>query len=367
VVVEDYAELLTVFGDVGTEFQRGGEDVTLDLSAFNGEPEVWACFYYRSNFDWYAQVDDVAVTAQSCQMADDDGDGIANSADNCVNAANPDQRDTDSDGFGNICDADFNNDCIVNVQDLGLMRATFFTGNPDTDMNGDGVVNVQDLGLLRSSFFAPPGPSGTENICDVTEGVQVFTDQAAWAAALGNNIETIPTTSAGVALADEVFVTPGPNELLCQVDGGTSERDCTLTWRSFNAGLCHDVQLRALQGITWNDQEGSPAFAVADALSIGDVDNGEDDDFIITAIGDELFEGVGFTLINNDDNAGESILVLGEGGVVLSVIDSSQIPETTGSAFIGIVSDEPITRIIFDEDATGDDIAISNLVFDSCE
>ena len=29
--------------------------------------------------------------------------------------ANPDQRDTNGDGFGNACDADLNNDNIVNA------------------------------------------------------------------------------------------------------------------------------------------------------------------------------------------------------------------------------------------------------------
>jgi hypothetical protein len=39
-----------------------------------------------------------------CASADSDGDGVANSADNCPNTWNPDQADTDSDGIGNVCD-----------------------------------------------------------------------------------------------------------------------------------------------------------------------------------------------------------------------------------------------------------------------
>ena len=35
---------------------------------------------------------------------DNDGDGIANSADNCINTANPDQYDRDNDGLGDVCD-----------------------------------------------------------------------------------------------------------------------------------------------------------------------------------------------------------------------------------------------------------------------
>jgi len=90
---------------------------------------------------------------------DSDGDGVSDAVDNCTLDANPSQFDSNGDGYGNRCDADFNNDCIVNVVDLGLMRSQFFTSAPDQDLNEDGVVNVVDLGLLRTLFFQPPGPA----------------------------------------------------------------------------------------------------------------------------------------------------------------------------------------------------------------
>ncbi|MFK7888139.1 MAG: hypothetical protein AB8G16_14865 [Gammaproteobacteria bacterium] len=97
--------------------------------------------------------------ARVFSTADTDGDGVADALDNCTAVANPDQRDTNGDGFGNACDADLNNDCIVNVVDLGLLRSVFFTADEDADLNGDNVVNVIDLGLLRSGFFNAPGPA----------------------------------------------------------------------------------------------------------------------------------------------------------------------------------------------------------------
>ena len=42
------------------------------------------------------------------QDADDDGDGVADGADNCPLAVNPGQADADGDGFGDACDSVFN-------------------------------------------------------------------------------------------------------------------------------------------------------------------------------------------------------------------------------------------------------------------
>ncbi|MEO0423799.1 MAG: FG-GAP-like repeat-containing protein [Pseudomonadota bacterium] len=96
---------------------------------------------------------------------DCDADGVNAFEDNCLYARNPDQRDTDGDGIGNFCDADLNNDCLVNLQDLALLRGALQTGDEDADLNGDGVVNARDLRIARDDLFAAPGPSGTRNAC----------------------------------------------------------------------------------------------------------------------------------------------------------------------------------------------------------
>ena len=93
-------------------------------------------------------------------------DGVLDSVDNCITFFNPKQVDTDGDGFGNACDADLNNDCIVNVQDLGEIKLVFYTSDADADFNGDGVVNTIDLGIMKLGFYEPPGPSGVPNDCD---------------------------------------------------------------------------------------------------------------------------------------------------------------------------------------------------------
>ena len=91
---------------------------------------------------------------------DNDADRVRNFMDNCIEDANSDQFDSNSDGFGNACDADLNNDGIVNVIDLGQLKSVFFTADPDADFNNDGIVNAVDLGFLKSRFFGEPGPSG---------------------------------------------------------------------------------------------------------------------------------------------------------------------------------------------------------------
>ncbi|GLC26740.1 thrombospondin type 3 repeat-containing protein [Roseisolibacter agri] len=69
---------------------------------------------------------------------DPDGDGRANSADNCPLTANADQTDTDGDGLGDACDADDDNDGVSDSSDNCPL-----TANPDQrddDRNGVGDV-----------------------------------------------------------------------------------------------------------------------------------------------------------------------------------------------------------------------------------
>lgn len=92
-------------------------------------------------------------------IQDDDSDGVPSATDNCSEIANPYQRDSDADGFGNACDADLDNNCIVDNTDLERMRSVFFSDDHDADINGDGIVNVIDFGAALSRYMNLPGPS----------------------------------------------------------------------------------------------------------------------------------------------------------------------------------------------------------------
>lgn len=95
---------------------------------------------------------------------DSDEDGVPNQMDNCIVVSNPDQLDSDSDGLGNICDADLNNDGVVNFIDISILGSAFLTDesspnwNPDADLDGSGVVNFLDLSPMTQPFLCVPGP-----------------------------------------------------------------------------------------------------------------------------------------------------------------------------------------------------------------
>ncbi|NNM20814.1 MAG: hypothetical protein HKO55_06040, partial [Gammaproteobacteria bacterium] len=92
-----------------------------------------------------------------------DLDGLGNVCDNCIEVDNPDQCDTNGDKFGNLCDADLDNNGIVNSFDLGIMREEFGKqGKNDADLDCDEVVNTFDLAIMRELFGTAPGPSGTD-------------------------------------------------------------------------------------------------------------------------------------------------------------------------------------------------------------
>ena len=75
--------------------------------------------------------------------------------------------DTDHDGFGNGCDADLNNDLVVDGFDVLPFAVDLFAGSDSgwgTDFNCDGIVDGFDINPLIELFEATlePGPSGLE-------------------------------------------------------------------------------------------------------------------------------------------------------------------------------------------------------------
>ncbi|MEM8500317.1 MAG: thrombospondin type 3 repeat-containing protein [Pseudomonadota bacterium] len=110
------------------------------------------------------------------ELPDNDGDGIENIYDNCIDIVNPNQVDTNGDGIGNVCDPDFNDDGIVNFLDVPVITAAFNSipgdahWNADADLNVDNAVNFLDYVIFTNSFLQPPGasaPIGNIPVIDV--------------------------------------------------------------------------------------------------------------------------------------------------------------------------------------------------------
>jgi uncharacterized protein (TIGR03382 family) len=84
--------------------------------------------------------DDLAVVPDEC-FPDQDADGIEDVRDNCVGTPNEDQADTDNDTIGDACDQDLDNDGIDNRIDNCVQVPNADQANEDRDSLGDACDN----------------------------------------------------------------------------------------------------------------------------------------------------------------------------------------------------------------------------------
>lgn len=143
----NWTTLLSWNEDHGGFFSPPGEAVSIDLSAYLGEPDVLVRWHYYDpnlgDWDWYAQVDNVALTAPD----DEDCDGVVDSIDAC-----PGTMISES----------------VPTQRLGKNRWALTDGDTTFDTNGkkksgytlqdtagcscEQIIDAQDLGVGHTKY-----------------------------------------------------------------------------------------------------------------------------------------------------------------------------------------------------------------------
>jgi hypothetical protein len=148
------------------DFDGDGDCDAVDGDAFAssfGTCENEPRFNARADVDRSGCVD--ALDRRYLFELDEDGDGVADAADNCPTVVNPDQADSDGNGLGDACDVprgltgDLDQDGDVDRDDVTLLlagRNTPATGPHDPrDLDGDGKITALDARQLTLRCTRP--------------------------------------------------------------------------------------------------------------------------------------------------------------------------------------------------------------------
>ncbi len=136
----------------------GPNTVTLTVTDVNGNVAT-ATAIVTVAYDFTTTGDnDLDGLPDNCD-ADDDNDGILDVNDNCPLVANANQLDTDGDGIGNTCDDDDDNDGVLDGFDNCPL-----TYNPDqNDRDNDGLGDVCDLIEINVAEAITPNGDGVND------------------------------------------------------------------------------------------------------------------------------------------------------------------------------------------------------------
>ncbi len=226
-------------------------------------------------------------------------------------------------------------------------------GNSNSNINvassGDEITN-------NNGGFSKSFKKEDSHFFVVSGGSSLISDLAEWKSQV-SDIESFLTIADNILLADEVSTLPGVNEKLGSM----------LTYQAINTGLSFGFVIETLQdgaGFTFSESEsGTPQLGFEDALSVGDIDDYEDDDWQLSLLDGATMMAFGIEIRHSRFAPGESITLYSNNESV-AVIDLGALPETgNGDYFIGIISDVPFDKIGFNEDPDGDDIAIADMLF----
>ena len=118
-----------------------------------------------------------------------------------------------------------------------------------------------------------------------------------------------------------------------------------LTFEAANTGLARSFQIETQQaGAVFVFDDGISSF-FDNALSIGAINQHENDDWSLTVLGNLPITAIGFEIRNNASSSGESIKLLDNAGNVLDTIALDSVSQTNG--FIGVIADFAFSKIAF--------------------
>jgi hypothetical protein len=126
---------------------------------------------------------------------DGDGDGVADSADNCPSVANPEQVDTDGDGIGNACDEDIDDDTVLNGSDNCPDVANPDQTNTDGDAQGDACDADDDGDEVADSADNCPAEANANQADADGDGIGDVCDGDADGDGANNELDNCPSVA----------------------------------------------------------------------------------------------------------------------------------------------------------------------------
>jgi hypothetical protein len=142
-----------------------------------------------------------------------------------------------------------------------------------------------------------------------------------------------------------------------------------ITFNAVNTGYPFNFELEAMDGaippgemkaLVFNDNEGGASWN--EAISIGDIDDYDNDDFEIRVSGSAKVYAIAFIMLSNTTGDMEYLQVFAE-DLNNTECEIEYVSDPI-NGFFGVISPVPIKRIWFDEREGGDDdIALGDLFF----